>query len=103
LSNTLSLCSSLNVRDQLSHLYWTTGKIIVFYILLLWSIGECSWLQIQKLWLWDVENRTLSKTVGSQLMVILSTLGTGRPLFPGNIIFLLLVLIYVRGWVNCRA
>jgi hypothetical protein len=29
----LSLCSSLNVSDQVSHLYNTTGKIIVLYIL----------------------------------------------------------------------
>jgi hypothetical protein len=28
-SNTLSLCSSLSVRDQVSHPYKTTGKIIV--------------------------------------------------------------------------
>jgi hypothetical protein len=28
-SNTLSLCSSLNVRDQVSHPYRTTRKIIV--------------------------------------------------------------------------
>ena len=28
-SNTLSLCSSLNVRNQVSHAYKTTGKIIV--------------------------------------------------------------------------
>jgi hypothetical protein len=34
-SNTLSLCSSLNVRDQVSHPYRTTGKIIVLYILML--------------------------------------------------------------------
>jgi hypothetical protein len=33
-SNTLSLCSSLNVRDQVSHAYRTTGKIIVLYILI---------------------------------------------------------------------
>ena len=32
-SNTLSLCSSLNVSDQVSHPYKTTGKIIVLYIL----------------------------------------------------------------------
>ena len=32
-SNTLSLCSSLNVRDEVSHPYKTTGKIIVLYIL----------------------------------------------------------------------
>jgi hypothetical protein len=33
-SNTLNLCSSLNVRDQVSYPYKTTGKIIVLYILL---------------------------------------------------------------------
>ena len=35
LSNTLSLCSSRNVSDQVSHPYKTTGKIIVLYILFL--------------------------------------------------------------------
>jgi len=33
-SHTLSLRSSLNVRDQVSHPYTTTGKIIVLYILM---------------------------------------------------------------------
>jgi hypothetical protein len=33
-SNTLSLCSSLDVRDQVSHPYRTTGKIIGLYILI---------------------------------------------------------------------
>ena len=33
-SNTLSLCSCLNVSDQVSHPYKTTGKIIVLYILI---------------------------------------------------------------------
>jgi len=33
-SNTLSLRSSLNVRDQVSHPYKTTGKIIILYILI---------------------------------------------------------------------
>ena len=33
-SNTLSLCSSLSVSDQVSHPYKTTGKIIVPYILI---------------------------------------------------------------------
>ena len=33
LSNTLSLRSSLNVSDQVSHPYKTTGKIIILYIL----------------------------------------------------------------------
>jgi hypothetical protein len=31
-ANTRSLCSFLNIRDQGSHPYRTTGKIIVFYI-----------------------------------------------------------------------
>jgi hypothetical protein len=34
-SNTLTLCSSLNIRDQVSHPYRTTGKSIVLYILIL--------------------------------------------------------------------
>ena len=34
LLNTLSLCSSLNVSDQVSHPYKPTGKIIVLYILI---------------------------------------------------------------------
>jgi hypothetical protein len=33
-SNTLSLRSSFNVSDQVSHPYRTTGKIIVLYILI---------------------------------------------------------------------
>jgi hypothetical protein len=33
-SSTFSLCSSLNVRDQVSHSYRTTGKIIVLYIII---------------------------------------------------------------------
>jgi hypothetical protein len=31
-SNTLSLCSSLNFRDQVSHPYRTKGNIIVLYL-----------------------------------------------------------------------
>jgi len=34
-SNTLNLCSPLNVRDQLSHTYKTMGKIVVLCILIL--------------------------------------------------------------------
>jgi hypothetical protein len=33
-SNTLSLCSFLNIRDQVLHPYRTIGKIIVLYILI---------------------------------------------------------------------
>jgi hypothetical protein len=32
-SNTLSLCSNLTVRDQVSHPYQTTSRIMVLYIL----------------------------------------------------------------------
>jgi hypothetical protein len=34
ISNTVSLCSSLNVRGEVSHPYRTTGKIIVLYTLI---------------------------------------------------------------------
>jgi len=33
-SNTIIICSSLNVRDQVSHPYKTRGKIMVLYILI---------------------------------------------------------------------
>jgi hypothetical protein len=33
-SNALSLCFSLNARDQVSHPYRTAGKIVVLYILI---------------------------------------------------------------------
>jgi hypothetical protein len=33
LSNTLSLCSTLNARDHVSHPNGTTGKMIVLYII----------------------------------------------------------------------
>jgi hypothetical protein len=32
-SNTLSLCCSLNVRDQVLHPYKKTGRIMVLYVL----------------------------------------------------------------------
>jgi len=38
----LSLCSSLNKRDQVSYPYKTTGKIIVLYILI-FTILEAMW------------------------------------------------------------
>jgi hypothetical protein len=34
-SNTLSLCSSLTVRDHVSHPYRTTGKIIIMIIMII--------------------------------------------------------------------
>jgi hypothetical protein len=39
-SNTLNLCSSLKVRGQVAHPYRTTGKIIVFYILIFVFLGS---------------------------------------------------------------
>jgi hypothetical protein len=43
-ANTLSLCFSLNVRDQVSHPYRTTGKIIVLYILIFMFFDVICWL-----------------------------------------------------------
>jgi hypothetical protein len=39
-SDTLNLCSSLDVRDKVSHPYKTTGRIIVFYILIFTFLGS---------------------------------------------------------------
>jgi hypothetical protein len=39
-SNTLSLCSSISVRDQVSHPYKITGKLIVLYILIFRFVGN---------------------------------------------------------------
>jgi hypothetical protein len=39
-SNTLSLCSSLDMRDQVSHPYKTTGRIMVLYILTFTSLDS---------------------------------------------------------------
>ena len=58
-SNTLSLHSFLNLRDQVSHPYMTTGKIVVLYVLMFkflhrkledkkilhWMIASIPWLQ----------------------------------------------------------
>jgi hypothetical protein len=40
LSNTLGLCSSLNVRDHDSHPYRTTDKTVVFHILIFMIFGS---------------------------------------------------------------
>jgi hypothetical protein len=54
ISNTLSICSSLNVRDQVSHPYRTTGKIVAVYILIFMFLDSrredeslrTEWLQV---------------------------------------------------------
>jgi hypothetical protein len=52
--NTLSLCSSFDVRDQVSHAYRITGKIIVFYILILTFLS--SWQEEKSSGLNDSKN-----------------------------------------------
>jgi hypothetical protein len=42
-SNMLSLCFFLSVRDQVSHPYETTRKIIVVYILIFIFLEEIDW------------------------------------------------------------
>jgi hypothetical protein len=47
-SNTLSLCYSLSVRDQVSHPYKTTDRIMVLYILTFRFLG--SWQDDKSVW-----------------------------------------------------
>jgi hypothetical protein len=56
-SNTLSLCPSLKVRDQVSHPYKTTGKIVVLYILTFTFLASRR------------EDRRLNRTVPSILRI----------------------------------
>jgi hypothetical protein len=46
------------------------------------------------------EDVHIVQTIGSQMVATLSALHTSCTLLPRNIIFLLLVLISVRDWVN---
>jgi hypothetical protein len=41
-SSTLSICSSLNVRDQVSHQHKTIGKMIIFHVLI-FTFFNCTW------------------------------------------------------------
>jgi len=67
-SNTLSLRSSLNVSDQVSHPYKTTGKIIVQYILI---FKFCSLPYTSEI---IVRNKiTQSKTANNQVDYVLFT------------------------------
>jgi hypothetical protein len=45
--NTLSLCSSLNVRDEISLPYRTTGKIIILYVLRIYKLSSCYGFALQ--------------------------------------------------------
>jgi hypothetical protein len=42
-SHTLSLCSSLNIRDQVSHPYKTTGRIMFFFFNLYTTRQQAGW------------------------------------------------------------
>jgi hypothetical protein len=55
-SDTLSLCSSLNVRVKVSHPHKTTGKIIVLYILIFMFL-DCVCVRVCKIsgCLWIIE------------------------------------------------
>jgi hypothetical protein len=42
-SNTLSVCSSPNLRDKVSHPYKTTGKIIYIFYILIFKFFDRRW------------------------------------------------------------
>jgi phosphate starvation-inducible membrane PsiE len=49
-TNTLSLCSSLNATDQVSHPYKTTGRIMVFLYFNLYEFLDSKRQDKKKLW-----------------------------------------------------
>jgi hypothetical protein len=53
-SNTLTVCSSLNVRDQISHPYRTTRKIIVLYILISLGVSYANISKYARCVLWRI-------------------------------------------------
>jgi hypothetical protein len=69
-SNSISLCSSLSVRDQVSHPYRTTGKIIVFYILMFMFVQGFLWSFVTSLFLrWRVVSPTPYPQAGGPPLV----------------------------------
>jgi hypothetical protein len=48
LLNTLNLCSSFNVRDQVSHAYKTAGKIIALFVLFFMFLNKRHFLALFK-------------------------------------------------------
>jgi hypothetical protein len=66
-SNTLSLCSFINVRDQVSHPYRTTGKIIVSYILIFMLLDRILWLADPLLYGLDDRKVGVQVSAGSRI------------------------------------
>jgi hypothetical protein len=68
-SNTLSLCTSLNVRDHVPHTYRTTGKIIVFLSLLPFSFLN-SYCWVSNL-IFKLPTMTTLKSLHKTFMIII--------------------------------
>jgi hypothetical protein len=84
---------------NLDHTAIHAHKLLFLYSYVSLQMIQVKLLPWRPIGLWDIENLTLYR----QMVARLSALSTGHTLLLRNIIFLFLVLISVRDWVNPRA
>jgi hypothetical protein len=93
---------SMNIVSEIH--FMPTERVVAADLIVTWVFHK-RYLRNRPWWLdglWAVMDPILCKTIDSQTVERFSALRTDHALLPRNI-FLLLVLICVRGWVNLRA